>query len=130
MGSQMEKILGGPIGHNNVIPGTVAVGGKEFVYFSDDGKNPFRKQFNALTQHTNPPHAKRGGTTSQGCSIALPDGSVFHAIAYHGDIEGWRHDIREGAQALHVLLARIEGDRIVVSDGRSFSLEECKATFG
>jgi hypothetical protein len=128
MANQMEKILGGPIGFEETVPGTVSIGGKEFVYFADDGKNTVRKQFNALTQYTNPPHAKSGGVTSQGCSIALPDGIVFHAIAYHGDIDGWRKDIEEGARGLHVLLARIEGDQIVTSDGRSFALADCNAT--
>lgn len=129
MTNQMEAILGGPIGYGKVIPGTVAVEGKEFVYFSDDGKNTARKQFNTLTQYTNPPHAKHGGVVSQGCSIALPDGSIFYAVSYHGDVEGWRKDIEEGARALHVSLAMIENGAFVISDGRRFSLEDCKATF-
>jgi hypothetical protein len=126
----MEKILGGPIGYDHTIPGTAGIAGKEFVYFADDRKNSVRSQFNALTQYTNPPHAKSGGITSQGCSIALPDGSIFHAIAYHGDLEGWRKDLEEGAKALNVSLARIEGDQIAASDGRKFALADCKATFG
>jgi hypothetical protein len=109
MANQMEKILGGPIGYDRTIPGTAAIAGKEFAYFADDGKNTVRKQFDALTQYTNPPYATSGGITSQGCSIALPDGSLFHAIAYHGDIEGWRKDLEEGAKALNVSLAKIEG---------------------
>jgi hypothetical protein len=125
----MESILGGKIGYDKTIPGTFAIEGKEFVYFSDDGNNTARKQFNALTQYTNPPYARNGGVTSQGCTITLPDGSVFHAIAYHGDLEGWRKDIEGGAQALHVFLARIEDEQFVISDGRSFSLTSCEVIF-
>lgn len=55
--------------------------------------------------------------------------SMFHAIGYHGDLEGWRKDIEAGAQAMHLLLARIEGDKFVVSDGRLFPLSECKIEF-
>jgi len=54
---------------------------------------------------------------------------MFHAIGYHGDLEGWRKDIEAGAQAMHLLLARIEGDKFVVSDGRLFPLSECKIEF-
>jgi hypothetical protein len=83
MANQMENILGEAVGHVQAIPGTVAVAGKEFIYFSDDGWSTLAKQFGALTQFTNPPYAKSGGVTSQGCKLVLPDGSMFHAIAYH-----------------------------------------------
>lgn len=128
---RLEQALGGKLERNDarVTPGAVAVDGTEFVYFSDDGKNNFRKQFRNLTGFTNPPHAKSGGVNERGCTIALPDGLLFHAIAYHGDTEGWRKDIEAGAQAFNVLLAKIEGDRLVVSDGRAFSLTECKIAF-
>jgi hypothetical protein len=130
MTNKMENIIGEAIGYDQTIPGTVESESKEFIYFSDDKKNSVRKQFNSLTQFTNPPYAKNGGVTSQGCSLTLPDGSIFHAIAYHGDIGGWRKDIEEAAQALHILLAKIEGDHIVISPSRSFALADCKATFG
>jgi len=129
MSSEMERILGGPIGHDKTIPGSVSIDGKEFVYYCDDGRNPVRKQFSALTQYTNPPHAQRGGVTSQGCSLVLPDGSIFHAIAYHGDLAGWRQDIEEGAAGLKVALAKIDADKIVLSDGREFELSACTAKF-
>lgn len=130
MENQMEKILGGPIGVNKNIPGTVLVDGKEFVYFSDNGVGTPRAQFKALTQFTNPPNAKSGGVNTQGASITLPDNSTFYAIAYHGDIPGWRKDIQEGAQGLHVLLGKIEGDTFIVSDGRVFPLPTCKIVLG
>lgn len=128
---QLEQILGGKIERREgrVIPGTVAIDGSEFVYFSDDGVSHFRKQFKKLTEFTNPPNAKSGGVSERGCKVTLPDGQLFHAIGYHGDIEGWRKDIEAGARALHLLLARIEGSVFVVSDGRSFPLDECKIDF-
>ncbi|MEZ2311574.1 hypothetical protein AB6809_33615 [Paraburkholderia sp. RCC_158] len=128
---RLEQILGGKLERDDarVIPGTVAVDGTEFIYFSDDGKNNFRKQFRNLTEFTTPPYAQSGGVNERGCAIALPDGQLFHAIAYHGDTEGWRKDIHAGAKALSVLLAKIEGDKLVVSDGRTFSLNECKIAF-
>jgi hypothetical protein len=125
---RLEQILGGKIERNSErrIPGTIPVDGTEFVYFSDDGKNKFRKQFKSLTNYTNPPHAQNGGATESGCKIYLPDGLLFHAISYHGDVEGWRKDIAAGAEVLHVLLARIEGGKLVTSDGRIFPLMDCR----
>lgn len=128
---RLEQILGGKIEQQGtrVIPGTVAIEGKEFIYFADDGKSTVRKQFNALLSIVAPRHAASGGRTSQACRITLPDGQLFHAMSYHGDLEGWRKDIEAGAQALNLLLARIEGDMFVVSDGRLFPLSECKIEF-
>ncbi|WP_458762571.1 hypothetical protein [Cupriavidus basilensis] len=134
MTSQLERLeqtLGGKLERQGarVIPGTVAVEGTEFVYFADDGEYKFRKQFRNLTEFTNPPNAKSGGVNERGCRITLSSGQLFHAIGYHGDLEGWRKDIEAGAQAMHLLLARIEGDKFVVSDGRLFPLSECKIEF-
>lgn len=125
---RLEQALGGKLEARTarVIPGAVAVAGTEFVYFADDGKNAFRKQFRALTEFADPPHASTGGVNERGCKIILPDGQLFHAIAYHGDVNGWRMDIESGAQALHLLLARIEGDKFLVSDGRTFALTDCR----
>jgi hypothetical protein len=130
MENQMEKILGGPIGLGKEIPGTVVIEGKEFVYFLDNGKASLREQFKALTQFTNPPNAKNGGVNTQGARIILPDDSTFYAIAYHGDIVGWRKDIQEGAEGLGVLLGKIESNNIAISDGRSIPLSDCKVVFG
>jgi len=125
----MEKILGGSIGFEKIIPGTAVKEGKGIIYFSDDGKTDFGTQFNRLTKDVSPRHAKHGGKTSQGCKLWLPDGSLFHPVGYHGDVDGWRKDIENGAQQLNLLLATIDGERIVVSDGRSFALVNCKVEF-
>ncbi|MFZ6723815.1 hypothetical protein [Undibacterium sp. Ji49W] len=127
--NQMEKILGGPIGFEKIVPGTVIHDTKEVIYFSDDGKTDFRTQFNRLTKDVSPRHATRGGKTSQGCRLWLPDGSLFHPVSYHGDVDGWRKDIAQGAQQLQLLLAKIDGERIVISDGRSFLVADCKVEF-
>jgi len=129
MNCKMERILGVPIGLDKTIPGTVSVAGIEFVYFCDDGCSLVDEQFDALTQFATPPHAQCGGATLDGCSLTLPDGSVFHAIGYHGDLAGWRQDIEEGAAGLITALARIDAGKIVASDGRVFKLSECIPKF-
>jgi hypothetical protein len=127
--NQMERILGGPVGFEKVIPGTVARDGKGVIYISDDGSGDFRNQFSRLTRYIKTRNAKFGGKTSQGCRLWLPDGSLFHPIGYHGDIEGWRKDIIQGAQQSQLLYAVIAGESIFVSDGRFFVLSDCKVEF-
>ncbi|ATE62062.1 hypothetical protein [Thauera sinica] len=128
---ELEQILGGKLERKNarVIPGTDGIPTREAIYFSDDGKNKFRKQFKNITCFTKLPYATSGGVNEAGCDITPPSGPLFHAIVYHGDIDGWRRDIEEGAKGLGLLLARIEGDQFVISDGRLFRLSECKVEF-
>ena len=128
---EMERVLGVPVGLDETITGTVPVEGVEVVYFHDgnDRYSTVGDQFFNLTNYTNPPYAQFGGINLDGCSLTLPDGSVFYAIRYHGDIEGLWKDIEEGAMALHLTLARIDSDKLIISDGRIFELSECIARF-
>jgi len=125
---ELEKALGSKLEASNsrVIPGTDGATTRKTVYFSDDGKNKFRKQFKNITCFTDPPNATEGGVNEAGCSITPVEGPLFHAIEYHGDIEGWEKDIKAGAKGLGLLLANIDGDNFVISDGRSVPLSECK----
>ncbi|HEV2673740.1 MAG TPA: hypothetical protein VGV37_04310 [Aliidongia sp.] len=97
----------------------------ETLYFSNAGKQKFRKQFSTLVEKFTPPYPTGGGITSEACRIRLPDGLLLHGVSYHTDIEGWRWQIEQSAQKLGLVVAKIQGDRIVVSDGRSAALAEC-----
>ncbi|WP_339437593.1 hypothetical protein [Pseudomonas sp. EL_65y_Pfl1_R32] len=127
----LERILGGKMEQTDSreVPGVIAVDGQQVIYFSDDGRNKFRKQFNNLTCFADPPSAISGGVNERGCKITPPSGPAFYAISYHGDLDGWRKDIEAGADALGLLLALIEVDRFVVSDGRSIPLSDCEIEF-
>lgn len=125
----MDVVLGKSVGLSDEIPGTIPRVGTEVIYFSDDGVLDFATQFEMLTRDVWPRRATKGGKLSQRCRLWLPDGSLFHPVRYHGDIEGWRSDIEVGAKQLGISLARIEGETIVVSDGRSFHLAKCKVEF-
>jgi hypothetical protein len=48
----------------------------------------------------------------------LPNGDIFEAVSYKGDIEGWRQQLEQGAKALNEELARIDidTDSIVLND--------------
>ncbi len=128
---ELETVLGGKLERLDarVIPGTDGTTTREAVYFSDDGKNKFRKQFKNITCFADPTNATSGGVNEAGCSITPLDGPLFHAVIYHGDIDGWRKDIEAGAKGLGLLLARIEGDQFVITDGRSIPLSKCKIEF-
>lgn len=127
----LEKILGGTIEQRGqrAVPGLSPVEGVEFVYYQDDGKSKAKKQFSALLDSAGEIRATRGGVVSDSCKIHLPEGLQFHALSYHGDIEGWREAVEAGAKARGLLLARIDGDQFVVSDGRSIALSGCKVEF-
>ncbi|WP_083838985.1 hypothetical protein [Rhodanobacter fulvus] len=127
----LEEILGGKIERRGEreLPGLSPVEGVEFHYYEDDGKNKAKKQFNALLDSAGLIEASSGGVVSDSCTIYLSDNRRFHALSYHGDIDGWREAVEAGANARGLLLARIEGDQLVVSDGRSIPLSECKIEF-
>lgn len=129
--NELEKILGGTFERSDarVIPGTDGVPTRKAMYFSDDGKNKFRKQFKNITCFADPPNATSGGINEAGCSITPLGGPLFHAVIYHVDVDGWKKDIEAGAKGLGLLLARIEGDQFVITDGRSISLSDCKIEF-
>lgn len=128
---ELEKILVGKIewSFTRVIPGTVKIDGVEIVYFSDVGNNTPKEKFDNLTASVYPRNAQSGGRNGRGCSITIPDGLTFYAIGYHGDIEGWCKDIEIDAHRHGLLLAHIENDRFVISDGRSFTLSERDVKF-
>jgi hypothetical protein len=148
---QVEKVIGRHILSKDElkVPGTNYTDKRKILYFSDNGKkHKFKTQFFKLMMFAKPSHATHGGGMEQGCKITIPDGLVFHAFSYGGDLDGWRKNIEIGAKGLGLLLAWIEGDqftldeqgyylpktdkkyfdnnKFVISDGRSFMLSECK----
>lgn len=128
---ELERVLGGKLERANsrIIPGADGATTRGVIYFSDDGKNKFSKQFKNITCFANPPNATNGGVSEGGCKIVPPDGPIFHAAIYHGDLDGWRKDVEAGAKGLGLLFARIEGDLFIISDGRLVPLSNCKIEF-
>jgi len=129
--NKLEKILGGKIEQlgQRSVPGMTPVDGVEIIYYQDDKRTTPKKLFKSFLDGLSFREAKFGGRVSDSCSVLSPDGLLFRAMSYHGDLAGWRKDIEEGARGLGLLLAKIEGDQFVISDGRSFPLSECKIEF-
>ncbi len=59
----------------------------------------------------------------------MPDGTQFHGMSYHGDIEGWREQIAQGAKELGIQPAAISGDKLRISDDRETELSDCTVEF-
>lgn len=127
----LEKIIGGKIEQRGErgMPGLNPVEGVEFIYYEDDGRSKVKKQFNALLDAAGSINATGGGVVSDNCTIYLTEDRLFHALSYHGDIDGWREAVEAGAKARGLLLARIEGDQFMISDGRTIPLSDCKIEF-
>lgn len=111
------------------IPGLIEIDGEHVLYFKDDNKNSFDEQFYKLTNFSEPINAKFGGVVEGGCSIILPNGVKYHAISFHGDIDGWNKDLEIGSKGLNISLATIKNNKIFIDEGSSFSLDECEVQF-
>lgn len=126
----LEHVLGGPIPKERRVPGTYLVEGREYRYVSNKSQVKFGKLFHEIF-NVPPSIPQAGGALIEGCKITLPNGDIFEAVSYKGDIEGWRQQLEQGAKALNEELARIDidTDSIVLNDTRSFRLTDCIIDF-
>lgn len=129
--NDLERILGGKIGRldNKTIPGLNPVEGQNVIYHQDDRRATPKRLFKLLLEGVLERRAKHGGRLSDPCAILTPDGQLFRAMHYHGDLEGWRLDIEQGARDLGLLLAWFDEGVFRLSDRRTYSLTECVVTF-
>lgn len=120
------------------IPGMTPFEWKEFRYVSDDGNDGFLSKndllqekglFERLTEQIDPPIPKEGGAFTENCRLWLPSGELLHALSYHGDREGWRKQIEQGAKQLGLLTGKIVKDEIILSDSRTYLLVQCTVEF-
>jgi hypothetical protein len=130
MNFPMAKILGVE-GKDTArkVPGTVGVEGREVRYLSDPRTGPFDELFSKLVRQVQPPRMKRGGAMVDGCEIELPDGRIFQAVTYKGDLDGWREQVSEGARMLGLVTAQVQGESIVPAEGPSHLLANCRVRF-
>ena len=126
----LERLLGGPIETERRVPGTYLHESREYRYVSNKRQVKFGELFHELF-NVPPQIPQNGGALIEGCKITLPNGDIFEAVSYKGDIEGWRQQLEQGAKALNEELARIDidTDSIVLNDMRSFRLSDCIIDF-
>jgi hypothetical protein len=125
--SDLERALGGRLTRKGEreMPGLNPKEGLEVIYYQDDGRTTARKLFRMLMEGVSTPSAKAGGLVSDPCTIVLPDGRMFRAASYHGDVDGWREDIVNSTCAKGILLGKVDGHDFLVADGADFPLTNC-----
>ncbi len=112
------------------IPRTEDYENREVLYILDNDGNSFEKKiFKKVTNEIIPLIPKNGGVISENCKIVLPTNETFYGLSYKGDITGWRKQIELGAEALGLLTAEINGNEILLSDNRSYILNDCIIEF-
>lgn len=130
MVSEMEQLLGlGNIQVERLIPGLQYVEGREYRYILNNSSGLFPEFFKKVIRYVNPPIAQNGGVVVEGCEIVIPSGEHFQAISYKGDLDGWRKQVEFGVSALGSSIAYLNGESIVLIDGRCFKLVDCQISF-
>jgi len=126
---QIERFLGGKIetAAQQPVPGLEATSTSGVIYFQDDGASSLADQFHRLTSMVDPPVAKHGGVIATLHTLTTPNGRLFHAVRYRGDLEGWQQQIAQGATLLGTVVGSIrDGSSLDLSDGLAFPLGQCK----
>jgi hypothetical protein len=108
---------------NRPLPGSIAIEGREFLYvqYSDDAQ--FRKCFFRIPCV---PLPAEGGILNEEVTIALPQEIRLHGVSYKGDIDGWRRCLLEWCMKSGLVWGEIVGDSIVLSNGETQPLQDCK----
>lgn len=126
--SDLEKALGARLDRkcDRKLPGSVASPDEAVIYYQDDGRATPRKLFDSLLDGVQVRSAKAAGRYSDPCSILTPNGVLFRAMFYHGDLSGWRGDVIASTEKLGILTAEVEAGELKVSDGSTFTLDSCE----
>ncbi|HLY54986.1 MAG TPA: hypothetical protein VKS60_05480 [Stellaceae bacterium] len=112
------------------IPGTRPGEAPEVRYVSFAPEDTPAHEYSRILEQVRPVSPKEGGACLDDCIITLPDGTMFFAMAFHADVEGWQRQIDGGARALGRIFAWIDGDNLAISDGRSIPLSSCALRLG
>ncbi|HEM7175227.1 hypothetical protein [Providencia stuartii] len=112
-------------------PGAVPVEWREYRYVSDDESNNFvgNGLFNKIINKITPIIPTSGGAISENCKLWTPDGKLFHALSYKGDLNGWRKQIEKGAANLGLITGKIIDNKLILTTGENYNIEDCKIEF-
>jgi hypothetical protein len=71
----------------------------------------------------------RHGVGPGGCElvdqVVTPDGTRLIVLGFHGDVAGWQGLVEANAARLRLVTGAFEGDRLVLSDERTFDVRDC-----
>jgi len=125
----MEKILGATLQRELQVPGT-RPGQADLVRYISFSGTKARAVLHEVIQAIKPAIPKSGAVITEPCTLTLPDGLRMFAVSYHGDVPGWERQVTEGAEAIGLTTGRVEGETLVLADGRQFALSECQPHLG
>lgn len=61
-------------------------------------------------------------------SVTTPDGERLLVLGFHGDVGWWQGLVEMNAARQQLVTAEVEGEWLVLSDGREFRIADCAAT--
>ena len=113
-----------------VVPGSIVVEGRAFLYFQMPSYMEFKTIFRKIGQWVNAAGEvpKTGGMVSENVEVEAPDRRRFYGLSFKGDRERWERAILRFAEEHRVPVARVSNDRIYTSDSE-FLLSQCRVTF-
>lgn len=119
---------------NETLPGSIHYDNVEFIYYQIPNGAPKRSVFKKIMSQTNVSFFTKmgrdiGGAVEDRVTIVTPSRMLFQCIKIHGDVSGWRKAIEFGAKDVGSLLAKINGNTLLLETGASFSLDDCEISF-
>lgn len=115
---------------NHVIPGTIEVEGREFLYVETLSGEEFNHILDeALTSSPNVPIPKAGGVIEEKVRIVLDDGTSLLGVSYKGDLAGWKAKLLAYCNAKHRRHGIASHRKLSLSDGTELALDECDVIF-
>jgi hypothetical protein len=100
--------------------------GREYIYVEHPGPEAFAKSFFQIGDGCDPLPTS-GGMINEEAMIELPSGIQLHALSYKGDIGGWHRRVTEWCKTRGLLWGKIVESRIVLSNGVTLPLQQCRA---
>lgn len=128
MDKSLRKIPGVDKVEDPMLPGTrpLDAGRVIFVFLPDYADSSH--EFDRVTSRIDPPIPTNGAVLFDQWLVKTPAGEIFYPLFFHGDVEGWRQQIELGATQLGRKMAKVEGDKFIISGGPAFLLSDCAVT--
>ena len=128
MDKGLQELLGVEALDDWMLPGTTPRDADRVVYvFLPDHADPSH-EFTKVISRVDPPIPKNGAVSFDTWLVKTPAGEAFYPLSFHGDVDGFREQIELGAIQLGLKVAKIEGDKFVVSGGPAHRLSDCTVT--
>ncbi len=115
---------------NRVIPGTITVEGREFLYVEAKNEETFVEFMNNAASFTPPlPPSTKGAVLDGLILIVTPNKKRFLGLSYKGTVKIWRNMLTDYCKESGVQWASIDEDKLITSDESTFPLEDCVVNF-